>query len=122
MELDAALQYYEQQECIVFWNPRDITDENLATDTPDAEALMIEPGCITSCEAQDGQYLVKAGQLQAYEPYPGHEGIDEVFIVLIRRPPVSMARSAIEQCVSMGWQIMEATSGDNGVFFRRFKP
>jgi hypothetical protein len=122
VELDAALRYYRQHECIVFWNPRDITPENLATDMPDAEALMIEPGCITSCEAQDGQYLVKAGRLQQYESYPGHAGIDEVFIVLMRRPPVSVPSAAIEQCVRMGWQIMEATSGDNGIFFRRFTP
>ncbi len=89
---------------------------------PDVEALMIEPGCITSCEAQDGQYLVKGGRLQEYEPYPGHGGIDKVFIVLIRRPPVSWEPAAIEQCVGMGWQIMEATSGDNGTFFQRFTP
>jgi hypothetical protein len=31
-----------------------------------------EPGDISSCEAHEGQYLVKNGKLEPYEPYPGH--------------------------------------------------
>lgn len=76
--LDIALSYYERHGCIAFWNPRDITDENLRTDIPDAEALLIEPGNISSCEVQEGQYLVMDCELQPYDPYPGHEGVDAV--------------------------------------------
>jgi hypothetical protein len=124
--LDIALRYYEEHGCIAFWNPRDITLENLRTDTPDAEALVIEPGTISSCEVHEGQYLVKDRKLAQYESYPGHEGVDKVFAALKRTRPELMADTAIRRCVSMGWVMMEATDGEGGfwegLYFKWYKP
>jgi|GEM_PF-2623077 hypothetical protein len=120
--LDIALRLYEQRGCIAFWNPRDITDENLRTDTPDAEALLIEPGNISSCEGTDGQYLIKDSILQAYESYPGHAGIDRVFKVLKGTRCGFMSTTVIEQCVKMRWIIMDAAEGEDGIFFKRYQP
>ena len=120
--LDIALHYYEEHGCIAFWNPRDITLVNLRTDTPDAEALVIEPWTISSCEVHEGQYLVKEGKLQDYEPYPGHEGVDKVFAALKRSRPALMSDTAIRRCVNMEWVIMEAAEGEDGVFFKWYKP
>lgn len=121
-DLAIAMRHYELHGCIVFWNPRDITDDNLRTDIPDVEALLIEPGNVSSCEVHEGQYLVKEGQLQPYDPYPGHEGVDAVFEVLKRVLCGFMATSAIKQCVKMRWRIMEATSGEDGLFFKPYNP
>jgi hypothetical protein len=124
MDLATALDYYNHHDSIVFWNPRDITDENLATDTPDAEALVIEPPSICSAEGHEGQYLVEDGSLEFYEPYPGHDGIDKVFEAVKRAGPSfqDMATAAIKQCVDMGWEIMEAASGEEKIFSRRYVP
>jgi hypothetical protein len=124
MDLAAGLDYYDAHAFIMFWNPRDITDENLGTDTPDVEALLIEPGDISSCEVHEGQYLVEDGKLEPYQAYRGHEGIDRIFEALKRAGAgfQEMATAAIKQCVDMGWEIMEATSGENGTFFRRYVP
>lgn len=114
------MRFYERHGCILFWNPQDVTDANLRSDTPDAEALFIQPGEISSCEGVEGQYVVQHGHLQAYESYPGHEGVDAVFEVLKRTPAGYFSVAAIEQCVKMRWQIMEAC--DEGEFlFRRYE-
>jgi hypothetical protein len=124
MDLVTALDYYNQHGFIMFWNPRDITEENLATDVPDVEALMIEPPSISSAELYEGQYLVEDGKLEPYQPYHGHEGIDKVFEAVKRAGPgfQEMATAAIKQCVDMGWEIMEAASGEHKIFFRRYVP
>ena len=120
--IDIALRLYEKRACIAFWNPRDITAENLRTDIPDAEAVLIEPGNIASCELHEGQYLIKAGKLQPYESYPGHEGIDKIYEVLKRTRCGFMATAAIKKCVLMGWQIMDVVEGEEGVYFKRYEP
>jgi hypothetical protein len=122
MDLAAALDYYDEHGFVMFWNPRDITDENLATDTPDVEALVIEPPNISSAELFEGQYLVRDGKLEPYQSYRGHEGIDKIFEAVKDAGPgfQEMATAAIKQCVDMGWGIVEATSGETGTFFRRF--
>lgn len=120
--LDIALRFYEQRRCVAFWNPHDITHENLRTDTPDAEALLIEPGNISSCGVHEGQYLVEDGKLQNYEAYPGHEGVDKVFATLKRSRCGFMATAAIKQCVKMRWVIMDAVDGEDGIFFKRYVP
>jgi hypothetical protein len=124
MDLATAFDYYNRHAFIMFWNPRDITDENLATDVPDVEALVIEPPSINSAELQEGQYLVEDGKLEPYQSYRGHEGIDKIFQAVKRAGPGfrEMATAAIKQCVEIGWEIMEATSGENGTFFRRYMP
>jgi hypothetical protein len=66
MDLATALDYYNRHSFIMFWNPRDITNENLTTDIPDVEALVIEPPNISSAEVHEGQYLVEDGKLEAY--------------------------------------------------------
>lgn len=96
--------------------------DNLHTDTPDAEALVIEPDTISSCEVHEGQYLVKDGKLEQYEPYPGHTGVDQIFGALKRSPPLLLADTAIRRCVTLGWVIMEAAEGEDGVFFKWYKP
>lgn len=116
------MQFYERRGCVAFWNPRDITIENLRTDTPDAEALLIEPGSIASCETTEGQYLVKQGELQPYESYPGHEGVDKVFRVLQRTRPGFFATAAIKQCVKMRWVIMDSCERTERIFFKRYEP
>jgi len=120
--LDVALQYYGEHGRIMFWNPRDITPENLSTATPDAEALVIKPGNITSSEIPEGQYLVKDGNLEQYDPYPGHEGIAKIFAALKHSPPLLMSDSAIRRSVRMGWVIMEAVDGKDGIYFKRYNP
>ena len=122
MDLVTAVDYYNQHGFIMFWNPRDITDENLATDVRDAEALMIEPPSISSAELYEGQYLVEDGKLEPYQPYYGHEGIDKIFEAVKRAGPdiQEMATAAIKQCVDLGWEIMEAASGEHKIFFRRY--
>ena len=124
MDLAAALDYYDQHRFIMFWNPRDITPANMATATPYVEALVIEPPNISSAELFEGQYLVEDGKLEPYQSYRGHEGIDIIFEAIKRAGPgfQEMANAAIRQCVSMGWGIMEATSGENGTFFRSYVP
>lgn len=122
VNLATALRYYGRHACIVFWNPRDITEENLRTDTPDAEALVIQPGNIISCETQEGQYLVKAGKLQQYESYPSHNGIDNVFAVVRRARWDCRATAAISQCVRMHWEIMESADPQSGVFAKKYVP
>jgi hypothetical protein len=42
MDLVTAMDYYDQHCFIMFWNPRDITQGNMAKATPDVEALVIE--------------------------------------------------------------------------------
>ena len=118
--LEIALRFYQKRGCIAFWNPRDITDENLQTDTPDAEALLIEPGTISSCELHEGQYLVKGGVLQDYESYPDHIGVDRVYQKLKQTRCGYFATTAIEQCVRMEWVIMDANDGADGTFFKRY--
>lgn len=122
VELATALRYYERHGCIIFWNPRDITEDNLRTDTPDAEALVIQPGTIISCELQEGQYLVKAGKLQQYESYQGHSGVDKVFAVVQRARWDCRATAAISQCVRMRWEIMESADQQSGVFAKKYVP
>jgi hypothetical protein len=124
MDLATALDYYSQHGFIMFWNPRDITEENLATDVPNVEALMIDPPSISSAEVYEGQYLVEDGKLEPYQPYRGHEGIDKIFEVVKRAGPGfhEMATAAIKQCVEMEWEIMEAKSGEHKTFFRRYVP
>ena len=124
MDLVTALDYYDQHCFIMFWNLRDITQGNMATVTPDVEALMIEPPNVGSAELYEGQYLVEDGKLEPYQSYHRHEGIDIIFEAIKRAGPgfQEMATSAIKQCVIMGWEIMEATSGENGTFFRRYVP
>ena len=104
MDLVTALDYYDQHGFIMFWNPRDITDENLATDAPDVEALVIEPPNISSAELFEGQYLVEDGKLEPYQSYRGHEGIDIIFEAIKRAGPgfQEMANAAIKQCVEHG--------------------
>jgi len=87
---------------------------------PDAEALYIEPGNINSCEVYEGQYLVRDGVLQDYQSYPGHTGIDKVFAAMKRVRPGFFATAAIEQCVKMRWQIMDA-SMEPGIWFKPHK-
>ena len=79
---------------------------------------------ITSFELHEGQYLVEGGRLEPYQPYEGHTGIDRIFEAVkgVGRGFDQMANAAIKQCVRMGWGIMEATSGENGTFFRRYVP
>lgn len=120
--LDIALRYYGQHGCIAFWNPRDITDENLRTDTPDVEALVIEPGNVMSCEVQEGQYVVERGVLQAYDSYPGHKGVDKIFNALKHTRVRHYSITAIAECVKMGWVIMEASEGEDGIYFKRYEP
>jgi len=124
MDLVRALDYYDQHGFIMFWNPQDITPANMATATPYVEALVIEPPSISSAELFEGQYLVEGGKLEPYQSYRGHEGIDKIFEAIKRAGPgfQEMATAAIRQCVSMGWGIMEATSGETGTFFRRYVP
>lgn len=117
-----ALRYYERHGCIVFWNPRDITDENLRIDTPDAEALVIQPGNIISCEIEEGQYLLKDGKVQPYQSYPRHRGIDKVFTIVQRARWDCRSIAAISQCVRMGWEIMEGGNRNSGVFAKRYVP
>jgi toxic protein SymE len=122
LNLDTALRYYKQHGCIAFWNPRDVTDENLRTDIPDAEALLIEPTNISSYEAHEGHYLVQNAKLEPYESYPGHEGVDAVFEVLKGTSPDVRPTAAITECVSMQWVIMDKTGGENGIFFKPYEP
>jgi hypothetical protein len=124
MDLVAAFDYYDEHGFIMFWNPRDITDQNLARDLPDVEALLIEPPSISSAEAHEGQYLVEDGKLEPYQSYRGHEGIDKIFKAVKRAGPgfQEMATAAIKQCVDLGWEIMEVTSGEDGTFFKRYVP
>ena len=124
MDLVTALDYYDQHRFIMFWNPRDITPANMATATPYVEALVIEPPNISSAELFEGQYLVEDGKLEPYQSYRGHEGIDIIFEAIKRAGPgfQEMAIAAIKQCVNMGWGIMEATSREDGMFFRRYGP
>jgi hypothetical protein len=122
MDLAAAFDYYDEHGFIMFWNPRDITEENLRTDTPSVEALLIEPGNISSCEVHEGQYLVEDSKLQDYHPYPGHTGIDKVVKALKEARCEFFATTVIEQCVRMRWQIMVAAEGDTGIFFKRYQP
>ena len=117
-----ALRYYERHACIIFWNPRDITDENLRTDTPDIEALVIKPGTIISCETPEGQYLLKNGELQQYERYPGHSGVDKVFALIQRFRWDLRTVVAIAQCVDMGWEIIESGDPKTGVFAKIYVP
>ncbi len=83
----------------------------MASVTPDVEALVIEPPNISSAELYEGQYLVEDGKLEPYQSYRGHEGIDKIFEAMKRAGPgfQEMANAAIKQCVSLGWEIMEAT-------------
>jgi hypothetical protein len=83
----------------------------MASVTPDVETLVIEPPNISSAELYEGQYLVEDGKLEAYQSYRGHEGIDIIFETIKRAGPgfQEMANAAIKQCVSLGWEIMEAT-------------
>jgi hypothetical protein len=124
MDLATALDYYNRHAFIMFWNPRDITDQNLATDVPDVEALLIEPSSISSSELQEGQYLVEDGKLEPYQSYRGHEGIDKIFEAVKDAGPgfQEMANAAIKQCVEMGWEIVEAKYGSDKTFFRRYVP
>jgi hypothetical protein len=124
MDLATALDYYDSRRFIMFWNPQDITDENLATDVPDVEALLIEPPNITSAELHEGQYLVEDGRLEPYQPYHGHAGIDKIFEAVKRAGSEfdQMAIAAIKQCVEMGWEIMEAKCGTDNSFFQRYVP
>ena len=122
VDLPTALRYYERHGCIVFWNPRDITDENLRTDTPAAEALVIHPGNIISWEVEEGQYLVKDGKVQRYQSYPRHRGIDKVFTLVHRTRWDCRAIAAISQCVRMSWEIMESGDPQSGVFAKRYIP
>jgi hypothetical protein len=122
VDLATALRYYGRHGCIVFWNPCDITEENLRTDTPDAEALIIQPGNIISCETEEGQYLVKDGQLQQYESYPRHRGIDKIFTIVQRTRWDCRTIAAISHCVQMGWEIMEGGDRNSGVFAKRYAP
>jgi hypothetical protein len=124
MDLAAALDYYDQHCFIMFWNPRDITQGNMTTVTPDVEALVIEPPNISSAELYEGQYLVEDGKLEPYQSYRAHEGIDIIFEAIKRAGPgfQEMANAAIKQCIDMGWGIMEATSGQDGTFYRRYVP
>ena len=124
MDLATALDYYHRHQFISFWNPRDITDENLTRDIPDVEALIIEPPNITSAELHEGQYLVEDGRVEAYQAYQGHDGIDKIFEAVKRAGPAfdEMATAAIKQCVEMGWEIMEAKLGSDRTFFRRYVP
>jgi hypothetical protein len=118
------MDYYDQHCFIMFWNPRDITQGNMTTVTPDVEALVIEPPNISSAELFEGQYLVADGKLEPYQSYRGHEGIDKIFEAVKDAGPgfQEMAIAAIKQCVEMGWEVMEATSGENGTFFERYVP
>ena len=117
-----AFRYYERHGCIIFWNPRDITYEHLRTDTPDIEALVIQPGTIISCETPEGQYLLKNGELQQYESYPGHSGVDKVFAIIQRFDWNLRTAVAIAQCVDMGWEIMEAADPRTGLFSKKYVP
>jgi hypothetical protein len=122
MDLATALGYYKSHRFIMFWNSRDVTDENLATEVPDVEALLIEPPNISSAELHEGQYLVEDGRLEPYQPYHGHKGIDKIFEAVKRAGPAfdEMATAAIKQCVEMGWEIMEAKNGGDKTFFRKY--
>jgi hypothetical protein len=124
MDLAAAQDYYNQNRFIMFWNPRDISEENLATPVPDVEALLIEPPNITSAELFEGQYLVEDGHVEPYQAYQGHEGIDKIFEAVKAAGPEfdQMATAAIKQCLDMGWEIVEAKLGEHNTFFRKYVP